>query len=272
MPSERRGSGCSAQPFDRFAHGRRYQGVGALQRVQKRGVFVSVGDLVETEHRRLLRAVEVAEADVQAMRPLVACTSDVDAGGRCRVPCAHVVPDAVAQFREADEIRVGVEDHDAERRLGEQTLEDRPEGVGLARARLAAEERVAVERSGVESERDALGESERAHIEHRPGRSHGVQPARDLGRGRHTSRSRVEGPVRPLEEPALDAHRRGGAPGPALERNGRHVPEAVVADEDVVPDAHVEAIRRDVIGEMPSVHRCRGQCGLRAPGRGIGAA
>ena len=191
------------------------------------------------------------------MRPLVAGASDVDTGGRCRVPGAHVALDAVPHVREADEVGVRVEDHDTERRLGKQPLEDRAERVGLPRARLAAQERVAVERSRVESERHALGEGERAHVEHRPGRSHGVQPARDLGRGRHASRSRVEGPVGPLEEPALDAHRRGGEAGPALERHARHVPEAVAADEDVVPDARVEPIRRDVVGEVPSVDRGR---------------
>lgn len=60
--------------------------------------------------------------------------------------------DVVARLPEAHEIRVGVENDNAQARLEKQLLEHHPERVGLPRPRLATEKRVTVEPSGVEAE------------------------------------------------------------------------------------------------------------------------
>ena len=258
MPSERSGSGCSRS---RSTVSRTVAPISASARSSassERGVLVSVGDRVEPEHRRLLAPSKSRKRTWSRCRP----RRRRRVGRRSRRPprrtAARVVPGAVAEFAEADEVRVRVEHHDPERRLGEQALEDRPERVRLTRARLAAEERMAVERAGVEGERDALGVGERAHLEHRPGWPRGVEPAGDLGGRRRAGDRTGERFGRPGKYAALDP----GQPSVRrVEVDARRVAEpgvgGAVGDHDVAPHAQIEAVDRHPQQEGSSVDRRR---------------
>ena len=113
---------------------------------------------------------------------------------------------------------------------------------------------MAVERSGVEGERDSVGVRQRADLERRPGRPHGLEPSDDVV-GRRRARQRLRERLRrPHEHPALD---RGDAPVGRVERNTRRIAEArfsSVLDHHVAPDAHVEGVERHRQHEMPPVH------------------
>src|SRR4029450_8805898 len=98
---------------------------------------------VETEHRGLLGGVEVKETDVQTVAAFAPGTAYRDSG-RGGVRLAHRVGCIGTQLAGPDEVRVRVEDHDAERRLYEQSLEDRAERVRLAGPGLAAQKRMTV--------------------------------------------------------------------------------------------------------------------------------
>jgi hypothetical protein len=89
---------------------------------------------VQPEHGRLRRRIDLGRVDSQPPVPRGIGRKDGD---------------AVPYRSQAHEVRVRIEDDQAQVRLGQQTLEDHSERVGLARPRLTAQERVPVEAVGV---------------------------------------------------------------------------------------------------------------------------
>ena len=115
-----------------------------------------------------------------------------DAVGCVAVAGGHVLADALPDLAEPDEVRVRIEDDQPQRRLQQELLENRAEGVRLPGARLSAEERVPVEPAGVEPEAHARAQDELADVERRPPRSRPVEPPRDGLRLRPHDRRLVE--------------------------------------------------------------------------------
>ena len=236
--------------------------VSALDGIEQRTVLLSVVDGVESQHSSPLHRVEVAEADVQAALQVGARPADVDRARGRAVPGADVVAGVVAQLVQPHEVRVRVQHDDTERRLGEEPLQDRAEGVRLARTRLAAEEGVAVERTGVEGERHPVGVCQRADLERRASGPRRLEPLAHVVRPGRTGGGVAEGLAAAVEHPALDARE---APVGRVERHLGRVREplaAAVADDDVAAHAQCEPFHGDVEREVEAVHRCRGQCGL----------
>ena len=221
-PERVHGVGRGAHLVDDLPHRPRLGRDGALERLGERRVLLAVADWVQAKHGRLLGRVEVSEADVEPVGARISCTTHLDGRGRGRVLRIDVTPDAVAQLGEADEVRVRVEDHDPERRLDQQPLEDRPERVRLPGAGLPAEERVPVERPRVERERHALGERQRPDLERSSRRPSCIQPPRDLLRRRDAGRGLAERRFRALEHAPFDAC---GVPPPLHQLHARHVGE-----------------------------------------------
>ena len=162
----------------------RERALGGQDLVERR-VLLEVGDRVQPQQRRLGRGLEVAEAQPQPIAALRAGAVHVeearDAAVAARQPRRHVA----AHLAEPDVVGVGVEHDDAQRRLQQQPLEQHAERVRLARARLPAQERVAVEPGGVERQRHAGDERELAGVELRAARRAALEPRGDLrGLGR----------------------------------------------------------------------------------------
>lgn len=90
----------------------------------------------------------------------------------------------VAHVSEADVIGVGIEDDDAEARIGEHALEEEAEGVGLAGSGLADQKRVPAEASAVEDGWDTRGVHQLADSESGAAWAGSFEPRADLrGRG-----------------------------------------------------------------------------------------
>jgi hypothetical protein len=140
---------CAPQPLGQLPRA----GVGALEsaleQIDERAVLVAVADRVEAQYRGLFLCVTVGEAHVEPLRPYRRASAHDDPGCRLSIAGRHGIVDAVPRVVKPDEVRVRVEDDDAKRRLEQELLEDRAEGVRLPRPRLAAEERVPVEPAGV---------------------------------------------------------------------------------------------------------------------------
>ena len=114
-------------------------------------VLLAVADGVEAERRCLRRRVELREPQREAVvRP--------PHGQRACGPRVAVSVVAVGirpQLPEPGEVGVRIEDDDLQVSVQQQLLEHDAERVGLARARLAAEEGVPPESAGIERERHA---------------------------------------------------------------------------------------------------------------------
>ena len=113
----------------------------------------------------------------------------------------HVIP----QLAEPVEVGVRVEDDDSKRRLDQESLEDRSERIGLSRAGLAAQERVPVERTRIERERNLGRRGEDSDVEPGARRPRSVEPRGDLGGCSHAWRRIMEGRIAAGEDAAFDA-------------------------------------------------------------------
>src|SRR5262249_34563531 len=132
--------------------------------LDEHGVLLAVGDRVELERGGEEAEVELLADDREPVGPF-ARAADEDPGLDLAVAGDRVRGRVVARVGKAHEVGVRVEDDDAELRLVEEPLEDDAERIRLARARLAAEERMPVEAARVERERNAGRERELADDE-----------------------------------------------------------------------------------------------------------
>ena len=175
----------------------------------------------------------------------------------------------VAHVSEADVIRVGIEDHDAEARIGEHALEEEAEGVGLAGSGLADQKRVPAEASAVEDGWDTRGVHELTDSESGAARAGSFEPRADLrGRG-WAGTGVVERPPVGVEDAAGPGRQPedGVEPQPADSRRGcrhrRHreigdLAEArcsVALEHHVAPARQLETVQRGLKGEGRPVHR-----------------
>jgi hypothetical protein len=181
------------------------------------GVLLAVGDRVEPQQRPLGRWIELGEPQSQ---------SRVAGGGRRPHgdPASQRLPSlrgrrvgAVAHLGQAREVRVGVEDHDAQVRLEQHLLEHQPERVALSRPGLAAQERVAVEPAGVQAERRVVDERQVADREPRAARRGGLEPRPHLRRGGGARETVVEGRRFTVEEDPVPARDPDAQPGAELD-------------------------------------------------------
>jgi hypothetical protein len=244
--------------------------------VNECAVLLAVPDRVEPEYGRLFDRVEIAKPNVQPVGTAPDGAHD-DALGRLPVAGHDGRVDAFSKLAEPDEVRVGIEDDQAQRRLQQELLEDRAEGVRFPRARLPAEERVAIEAASVEREAHAWAEGELTYVERRPSRPGAVEPIGDGHSVCSHDRDVVEGSSVSVEENPVAARKRdaemrrigdflahGGDELRAFDPgrlDGVYLAEPPV-DRGVAADLHREVVDRPLEREAAAVDR-PGHCGHR---------
>lgn len=145
---------------------------------------------------------------------------------------------AAPRLSEANEVRIRVEDDDPEARVEEQALEDDTERVGLPGPGLAAEERVAVEPSRVETGCDTRREPKLADLQSSPGWTDLLEPRGNLLRVGTAHEGVVE--RRPVAVPDYTC-------GPDdSELEGRVDPSAFLAGADLGPVHELEPEVREL--------------------------
>ena len=195
-----------------------------------------------------------------------------NAVGRVPIAGSHVLADALPDLAEPNEVRVRIEDDQPQRRLQQELLENRAEGVRLPGAGLSAEERVPVEPAGVEPEAHARPEDELADVEGGAPRARPVEPPRDGLRVRPHDRGLVERAPVAVEDDAVAAGEGdaevgrvgdllgdGGDELRAFDPGGLdrvHLAEAPV-DRGVAAGLQHEVLDRALEREAPAVDRRR---------------
>ena len=246
--------------------------IGLIYQRDELGVLVAVRGRVELQGRRLLRARELAQPHAQPLGHRALRAVDADAGGRGAMALRELRRNARPGLTETHEVGVRIEHDHLERGLDQQLLEHRAQCVGLARAGLAAQERVPVEAARVEREPHARREPQLAERQPRAGRSIAPLPVRDLvgPGGPHRCVVERRRPAVVHRSPAggvADRHRRrqvaavlpaqlAGVQAGHVERLDLAQPRAVSGlENDVAAHAQRERLERSLQGETPPVER-----------------
>jgi hypothetical protein len=170
-----------------------------LDERQEFSVLRTVAQRVEAQQGGLVDGAQIAEPDPYGVRT-AGGASDLH---RCRSVAVALVVNA--RLAKAHVVRVGVEHDDPQFGLHQQALEQHAQGIGLARARLAAQEGVATEAAGIEPKRHAAGERELPHLKLRPVGTRTLEPGAHLVRSGPTHHGVVERALVAVENDAVPA-------------------------------------------------------------------
>ena len=206
--------------------------------------------------------VEFAEADPDGIGA-VGASPDRDRLRQRAEALGSLPVGTLAGVAQADIVGVRVEDNDAQARLHQEALEQDAERVGLAGARLAAEEGVAAETGGVEGEWDAPRERELADIEGGALGPCALEPGAHLVGQRRAGERVVEGPAVALQDDALaaaepDPHLRKPRAGGILAVHGERedlaeAGRAAGVEGHVAARLEVESVQGGLEGEATAV-------------------
>jgi hypothetical protein len=248
-----------------------------LEKVSELRILAAIRDRVEAENGSLDARIEIAEPKTQALRS----NSPGAANDHARSPAmafGQVLGNSVAGSAQTYEVRIRIEHDDAQARLVQESLQDHAERVRLSRARLPAQERVAVEPAGIESERHARREPQLADVELSTVRTRALKPGRHFVRPRRSHQPVVEriavavtyhpGPAhgpdpnrgRELGIRITAVRRPKRGPVDLDEREIENLTDprrATALDDHIATGTNVEAMRRQLAREVATVDRRR---------------
>ncbi len=237
-----------------------------LDQGRQLGVLLAIGQRVEAQQGGLLRRAQLAEADPDGVGA-VGAAPDRDRLRHRAEALGRLGVGAGPGLGQADVVGVRVQHHDAQARLHQEALEQDAERVGLAGARLPAQERVAAEAGRVEGERDAAGERELADVQGRALGARTLEPGAHLVRQRGAREGVMEGPAVAVEDDPLaaadpDPHLRQPGAGCVLaahlERQDlAQAGRAAGVERHVAARLEVEAVQGRLEAEAGAVDRAR---------------